>query len=320
MSDNMAEMYRYYGYSVTNPSQFVEELGNEDEPVEVVINSRGGSVLDASEIYTAVKEYKGEVTAKIVGFAGSCASWIAMAADKIKISTMGFMMIHNSSTWAEGDKRFMGSTADMLASIDKSINYAYKNKTGLDEKEIADLMDKETWFNAEDAKKYNLVDEIMFTDDALVTNKVLDEMSLPSVDILKVINKSDKKSEGERIEEMNLEELKNKYSDLYDEVLNIGREEERERIKNIEELKIKGFDEEIKKAKFEDITTAEKLAVNILKSEQFKQENFVKDMLEDKGFSVPNDPINQNENKKETEEKNTANSIAEIVNRSRGEK
>ena len=70
---------------VTSPGmvgKVLEEANGED--IEVEINSGGGSVFAGSEIYTAIKSYKGKKTAKIVGLAASAASVIAMAGDTVK--------------------------------------------------------------------------------------------------------------------------------------------------------------------------------------------------------------------------------------------
>jgi len=62
----------------------------------------------------AIKSYKGKKTAKIVGLAASAASVIAMAGDTVQMSPTAQMMIHNVSTWADGDYREMEHTAEVL--------------------------------------------------------------------------------------------------------------------------------------------------------------------------------------------------------------
>ena len=230
VSDDIADMYRYWGYTCTSPKDFAD-LSNDDEDIEVVINSRGGSVTDASEIFTALKDYKGQVTAKIVGFAGSCASWIAMAADKVKISPMGFIMIHNASSYASGDNRDMDSTSNMLKTVDEAIRNAYKEKTGLSDEELKDLMDNETWFNSSKALEKNFADEIMFEEEALVSNSFFNDLKIPSKEILNIINKN--QEEREEVV-MDLKELQEKHPELYNEVMNLGKEEGRKEEKKTE--------------------------------------------------------------------------------------
>lgn len=317
VSDDIADMYRYWGYTCTSPKDFAD-LSNDDEDIEVVINSRGGSVTDASEIFTALKDYKGQVTAKIVGFAGSCASWIAMAADKVKISPMGFIMIHNASSYASGDNRDMDSTSNMLKTVDEAIRNAYKEKTGLSDKELKDLMDNETWFNSSKALEKNFADEIMFEEEALVSNSFFNDLKIPSKEILNIINKN--QEEREEVV-MDLKELQEKHPELYNEVMNLGKEEgrkeERERIQNIENLEVDGFKDLVNKAKFETFESPEKLAMNILKAQKEQGEKKVKDFLEDKDFVVEHD-AEEEKVKNSNKDEEFAKLIGAMVNETRG--
>lgn len=290
VSDALGNFYKQWGYTCTCPKDF-ESLKDSDEDLEIIINSRGGSVLDASEIYTALKDYKGKITAKIVGFAGSCASWIAMAADIVKISPMGFIMIHNSSSYGEGDNRELDKISNTLKKIDESIREAYKDKTNLSDEEIKDLMDKESWFNAKDALDKKFADEIMFNEDLTVTNSFLNELEMPTNKILNMISEKNKKEEEKQI--MDLKELQEKHPDLFNEVKNLGKEEgkteERERIKEIENLGLDEFKDLVNKAKFEEPQSPENLAMNILKAQKEKGEEAVKNFLDDKNFIVEHD-------------------------------
>lgn len=317
VSDDVAETYRQWGYSCTSPKDF-KDLVDGDDDVEIVINSSGGSVIDASEIFTTIKDYKGQVTAKIVGFAGSCASWIAMAADKVKISPMGFIMIHNASSVAIGDNREMDSAGNMLKTVDEAIRNTYKEKTGLSDEELKDLMDNETWFNAAKALEKKFADEIMFGEEAVVTNSFFKDLKTPSKEILNIINKN--QEEREEVV-MDLKELQEKHPELYNEVMNLGKEEgrkeERERIQNIENLEVDGFKDLVNKAKFETFESPEKLAMNILKAQKEQGEKQVKDFLEDKDFVVEHD-AEEEKVKNSNKDDEFAKLIGAMANETRG--
>ena len=77
------------------PKKFKDELMASAGDIAVWINSPGGDVFAASQIYTMLKEYEGKVTVKIDGIAASAASVIAMAGDEIVMSPVAMMMIHN---------------------------------------------------------------------------------------------------------------------------------------------------------------------------------------------------------------------------------
>jgi len=164
ISDRVQKIYDWVGIQATSPSKVINSLPSNNTNIEVVINSGGGDVFAGSEIYTALKEYQGEVTVKVVGLAASAASVIAMAGDKVLISPTAQMMIHNVSTSAGGDYRTFEHTAEVLKSANQSIASAYKVKTGKSDDEVKALMDAETWFNAKSAIEHGFADEEMFAE------------------------------------------------------------------------------------------------------------------------------------------------------------
>lgn len=160
VSNNDSEIYEYFGMECCYPkkiTQFLDDANGEDVIVE--INSGGGSVFDATEIYSKLLTYKGNVEIHVVGFAGSAASYIATAR-KSMIYPGSMVMIHNASTVAYGDKREMQHVSDVLKEIDKTICGVYMRKTNKTETEILNLMSKETWMSADRAVELGFIDEV----------------------------------------------------------------------------------------------------------------------------------------------------------------
>lgn len=160
-----ADVYDYLGYESINPravKQVLNEANGSD--VELEINSPGGYVDAGSEIYTALKEYSGKVTAKITGQACSAASWIALAADRVEMSPTAQMMIHRASTISIGNSDDLSSALNALDSLDQSFVDLYSQKTGLDKQEVYRLMCNTTWMNAKQAVDKGFADAIMFED------------------------------------------------------------------------------------------------------------------------------------------------------------
>src|SRR5690606_12912230 len=89
----------------------LRKIGN--KPVSVLINSPGGDFFEGVTIYNLLREHPAQVTVKILGLAASAASVIAMAADRIEIANLGFMMIHNTQWVAAGDRHVMKETHDI---------------------------------------------------------------------------------------------------------------------------------------------------------------------------------------------------------------
>lgn len=165
-------IYDMLEMDATSPKDIIDALPSNNEDIEVIINSGGGDVFSGSEIYTELKAYPGNVNVKVVGVAASAASVIAMAGNHIEMSPTAQMMIHNASTMAFGDDRAMASASEMLNSVNRGIANAYIEKTGKSEREVLDLMNQETWLNAQDAVDLGFADSKMFDESApkLVAN------------------------------------------------------------------------------------------------------------------------------------------------------
>ena len=151
----------WYGDEVT-PKLFKDELLSGEGDITVWINSPGGDVFAAAQIYNMLMDYKGHVTVKIDGLAASAASVIAMAGTKVLMSPVAMMMIHNPATIAIGDTAEMKKAIEMLDEVKESIMNAYEIKTGLNRTKISHLMDAESWFNAKKAVELGFADEVLF--------------------------------------------------------------------------------------------------------------------------------------------------------------
>ena len=150
----------WYGDEVT-PALFAKELNAGSGNITVWINSPGGDVYAAAQIYNMLMEYKGDVTVKVDALAASAASVIAMAGTTVLMSPPSLMMIHNPITVAIGDSKEMQKAGEMLNEVKEGIMNAYEIKTGMDRKRISHLMDAESWFNAKKAVELGFADGIL---------------------------------------------------------------------------------------------------------------------------------------------------------------
>ena len=153
------------------PRMFKEELVSGNGPVTVWINSPGGDCIAASQIYSMLMDYKGDITVKIDGIAASAASVIAMAGTKVLMSPTALMMIHNPSTTAFGDHRDMAKAIDLLDEVKESIINAYEIKTGKSRAVLSHMMDQETWMNANKAMELGFADGILEDSKKTVTTE-----------------------------------------------------------------------------------------------------------------------------------------------------
>lgn len=259
------------------------------DPVEIYINSPGGAVSAGSEMYTLIKEYEGETTAKITGFAASAASLPAIAADKTLIGPTAQLMIHNSWVYSEGDRNAHNHQAGVLLSIDKGIAAAYSAKTGKTAEELMSLMDTETWMDAKKAVELGFADEVMFetTEAEGARNSAEKFTELPQAVIDKV--RAELAKSGSFAEPVNftlveaptaqapqgaqgddqvktLEELKASHPDLYAAAVKDGIAAERARINDLNALAGAPGAADVVKAAIEDGRTASQVAIDIVKA------------------------------------------------------
>ncbi|KWZ74442.1 MAG: Clp protease ClpP [Winkia neuii] len=143
------------------PGIFASELNAGSGPVTIWLNSPGGDVVAAAQIYNMLIDYPGTVTVNIDGIAASAASVIAMAASTVAMSPVSMLMIHNPATMAVGDKDELARAMSMLDSVKESILNAYQEKTNLSRAKLSKLMDAETWMDARAAIDMGFADELL---------------------------------------------------------------------------------------------------------------------------------------------------------------
>ena len=157
------------------PALFKDELNSGEGDITVWSYSPGGDCIAAAQIYNMLMDYKGNVTVKIDGIAASAASVIAMAGNKVIVSPVSMIMIHNPATIAAGDTAEMQKAIAMLDEVKESIINAYEIKTGLSRARLSHLMDAETWMAA------NSAIELGFAEVIMQRNTEEDELEVPNV-------------------------------------------------------------------------------------------------------------------------------------------
>ena len=317
--------------------QDIENLGDV-ENITLHINSPGGSVFSAVAIANTLKNHKAKITANIDGLAASAATIITSACDTVKMPKNALFMVHNPITFAYGNNQDMQKTLEMLNKVKNSIIETYLNKAKTDKETLSELMDNETWMSAEEAKEYGFIDEILDenVEKEIIENKLI--INNMAFDISRFKNFKEKKNQEPRVinisvnstgnpEEiadkfrnilnstenqknkggnMTLEELKNKFPELYNQVFDEGKEagitKERERMREIDNLDVSNYSELVENAKYNDPVEASVLAVNILnkqKEERIqKLQNIKNDSQNNFTPPVPNNGTAENNEEK----------------------
>lgn len=135
--------------------------------INIYINSYGGEVKEGLAIYNQLKRHTAYKTVHVDGFACSIASVIAMVGDKVVMGNNTLMMIHHASMGAWGNAEELRKAANDVEVIDKASCSSYLEKAGvkLTEETLNQLLDNQTWLNAEQCLQYGLCDEIAGKED-----------------------------------------------------------------------------------------------------------------------------------------------------------
>ena len=215
-SDAVAEVYIFNeigAYGIT-AQDFISEMKEyKDTPVNLRINCIGGDVFDGMAMYNIIKKREAKTTAYIEGIAASMGSVIALAADEVVMAENSLFMIHNAWGGAMGEAEDMRKTASVLEKISGEIASIYKRKTRLSLDRIQDMMDEETWFNAEEAYELGFIDTIS---DSIKVAAKYDVSKFKNITTEQIHNKLNINVNNKKM----TEELKNWFNNKVDEIVN----------------------------------------------------------------------------------------------------
>ena len=328
LSENTAEI-RIYGtitkwaweeYGEVSSANFAKELQKlkNVSHINLRVNSPGGDVFEASAIYNLLKDYAKvnnvKITGYIDGLAASAASFLVLCASKVVMGTGALYMIHNPLSSIYGNVEKLKKQIELLDTVKEAILDIYCTKSKLSREEIAEKMNNEKWFRANEALEAGFVDEIVENDNSLENIKnISDDLYIENFinqDLLKEKLKEieNMKNIGGIIMPKSVKELLSEYPDLMNDyrnqIINETKENEAERIKNavLEERKrIEALE------KIPVINEKQKEIVNKAKYEEPKD---YKDIIVDFFMSNANKAHEEIEKIKEEQKENGITDIA----------
>ena len=144
-----------------NAQSFISEIKDyKGTPLNVHLNCVGGDVFEGMAIYNVLKKRSARTTVYIEGIAASMGSVVALAADEVIMAENSLFMIHNAWGGAMGEADDLKKTADVLEKISNEIASIYVKKTNLPLNKVKEMMDEETWLNAQEALDLGFINSI----------------------------------------------------------------------------------------------------------------------------------------------------------------
>ncbi|MFJ3121048.1 head maturation protease, ClpP-related [Pseudomonas protegens] len=146
----------WYGEGVTlkRIDAALRSIGEKD--VTVYINSPGGDMFEGIAIYNRLREHSHKVTTKVLGMAASAASVVYLAGSDRQVASSAFLMIHNCWTFLAGNRHYLRDVAADMEEFDAAMADLYAETSGQPVKDMADLMDDETYIRGKRALELGL--------------------------------------------------------------------------------------------------------------------------------------------------------------------
>ena len=155
---------------ITPESYFRRQLDQaaKDEPLEIHVNSPGGSVFAGNEMINAAQQWKTEtgqpITATVGAMAASMASGFVVAVpDSVKAHSNAKMMFHGAYMLTVGGSEAHADGAALLEKINADVKTRLVSKYNLEPETVSEWFaeGREGWLSAEDMKAAGIASEII---------------------------------------------------------------------------------------------------------------------------------------------------------------
>lgn len=144
-----------------NAKLFEIEYNSKAPPINLHIQSTGGSLLDSLYITDLIGSLKTPVNTYVDGYVASAASLISVVGHKRYMSKNSMILIHQLSSGGEGKYQELDDNMKNLRQMMNKVKSIYISKTRLEYLQLEDILKHDLWLDAEICKKYGLVDEII---------------------------------------------------------------------------------------------------------------------------------------------------------------
>jgi len=132
-----------------------------DGELTVKLHSDGGDVVEGYAIINMLKSLERPLHVIVEGLAASMASVIVAIADRVTVYEHSFIMIHRINGSAQGTPEQIISSGETIQKLEGLAIDAYVARTGKTREQIIELMNRETWFAAGEAKEIGFADTVI---------------------------------------------------------------------------------------------------------------------------------------------------------------
>lgn len=143
------------------------EAEDPNKDINLYINSPGGSVTAGMAIYDTMNYIKCDVSTVCMGMAASMGAFLLAGGAKGKRFALpnAEVMIHQPSGGAKGQATEIRIVAENILKIKKRLNEILSVNTGQPYEVIERDTERDNYMNAEEAKAYGLIDDIIYSHD-----------------------------------------------------------------------------------------------------------------------------------------------------------
>lgn len=143
------------------------EAEDPNKDINLYINSPGGSVTAGMAIYDTMNYIKCDVSTVCMGMAASMGAFLLAGGAKGKRFALpnAEVMIHQPSGGAKGQATEIRIVAENILKIKKRLNEILSANTGQPYEVIERDTECDNYMNAEEAKAYGLIDDIIYSHD-----------------------------------------------------------------------------------------------------------------------------------------------------------
>lgn len=144
-----------------NAKLFEIEYNAKAPPINLHIQSTGGSLLDSLYISDFINNLKTPINTYVDGYVASAASLISVMGDKRYMTKNSMILIHQLASGGEGKYQELDDNMKNLQQMMNKVKSIYLSKTKLEYLQLEDILKHDLWLDANTCKKYGLIDEII---------------------------------------------------------------------------------------------------------------------------------------------------------------